>query len=242
MDLIIDIGNTAGKLVLFENGEPVKEVRTDNRTLAALSDLDTSYPIECAIVGTVVPLTEETKATLEAKPYPVLFLNETVTEPILNQYGIPKGEGADRIAAIVGATTKFPNKDLLIIDAGTCITYDLLVGGKYVGGTISPGARLRLLAMHEHTALLPVAPQEGPLPEIGYDLDTALRCGALNGMRYEIEGHIRTFTDKYPELLVFLTGGDGFNLDSSLKSTIFADKFLVPRGYYHILACNRPTV
>ena len=101
---------------------------------------------------------------------------------------------------------------------------------------------MRLRALHEFTAKLPLVEAEGAVPGMGYDTDTAIRSGVLRGMKYEIEGYIRSMRAKYPKLLVFLTGGDKINFDTTIKSIIFADKFIVPRGLNKILDYNNDKV
>ena len=142
---------------------------------------------------------------------------------------------------LVGLAEEFVMRggELLVIDSGTCITYDFLdAENHYQGGNIAPGLRLRLMAMHEHTALLPLIDGDGEAPELGYDTATALRSGVVWGIKYEIEGYIRRFRRKYPHVSVFLTGGDIKKLRISTKSSIFADDFLVPRGLNQILDYN----
>ncbi|MBQ5722460.1 MAG: type III pantothenate kinase, partial [Bacteroidaceae bacterium] len=166
------------------------------------------------------------------------FSHETPV-PITNRYRSPKTLGADRLAAAVGARSLKPGKDLLIIDAGTCITYEVIdAKGNYWGGNIAPGMQMRLRALNEFTAKLPLVSAEGNVPGMGYDTETAIRSGVLRGMKYEIEGYIRSMRSKYPKLLVFLTGGDKINFDATIKSIIFADKFIVPRGLNKILDYN----
>ena len=110
--------------------------------------------------------------------------------------------------------------------------------GHYKGGCISPGLQMRLKSLRAFTAKLPLIDSEGPLLDIGYDTETSIRSGVIQGMKFEIEGRIKYFQEKYPSLLVFLTGGDIFNFDSKIKNLIFADKYIVPRGLNRILAFN----
>ena len=139
----------------------------------------------------------------------------------------------------MGAYTQHPGHDLLIVDAGTCLTYEFIDRkGHYKGGCISPGLQMRLKALRAFTAKLPLIDSEGPHPEVGYDTETCIRSGVIQGMKFEIEGRIKYFQEKYPDLLVFLTGGDIFNFDSKIKNLIFADKYIVPRGLNRILAFN----
>ena len=140
------------------------------------------------------------------------------------------------MAAVVGASTLKPGQDLLIIDAGTCITYEVIDKyGNYWGGNIAPGMYMRLKSLHHFTAKLPLVSPKGDVPGMGYDTHTAIRSGVLRGMKYEIEGYIRSMRAKYPNLMVFLTGGDEINFDAGIKSIVFSDKYIVPRGLNRIL-------
>lgn len=239
MKLIIDIGNTVAKLVAFDGDEPLEETRTSNETLAALPAFASKYNFECGIVGTVRELTPEAEKVLQQVNIPILRFNSSTPIPITNRYRTPQTLGSDRLAAAVGASTLKPGKDLLIIDAGTCITYEVIdAQGNYWGGNIAPGMQMRLHALHEHTARLPLVSAEGEVPGMGYDTETAIRSGVLRGMKYEIEGYIKSMRAKYPHLLVFLTGGDKINFDTNIKNIIFADKYIVPRGLNKILDYN----
>ena len=134
-------------------------------------------------------------------------------------------------------------KDILVVDAGTCITYEFIdAAGRYHGGNISPGVQMRFKALHEFTGRLPLVVREGRRLPLGKDTDTAMREGVLKGMEYEISGYITTMKHKYPELLVFLTGGDDFSFDTNLKSIIFADRFLVLKGFNRILNYNNDRI
>ncbi|MBQ5741758.1 MAG: type III pantothenate kinase [Bacteroidaceae bacterium] len=239
MKLIIDIGNTVAKLVAFDGDEPIEEIRTSNDSLSALGAFAAKYAFTHGIVGTVKELTAEAEEQLRNLHIPILRFSHETPVPITNRYRSPKTLGADRLAAAVGARSLKPGKDLLIIDAGTCITYEVIdAKGNYWGGNIAPGMQMRLRALNEFTAKLPLVSAEGNVPGMGYDTETAIRSGVLRGMKYEIEGYIRSMRSKYPKLLVFLTGGDKINFDATIKSIIFADKFIVPRGLNKILDYN----
>jgi type III pantothenate kinase len=144
---------------------------------------------------------------------------------------IPSGLGADRVAADIGARSMMPEHTLLIIDAGTCLTFDVIGrDGTILGGAISPGINLRLKAMHEHTAALPLLDAEGEHPVLGYDTPTSMRSGAINGIRWEIEGYIRTMQKMYPDLHVFMTGGDDMEFPEDLQHIITREPLLVQKG------------
>ena len=212
--LIIDIGNTVAKLVAFEGEEPIEEVKTSNETLAGLPAFASKYHFDCGIVGSVIGIPEGVEDMLTSMPFPILRF-----------------------------TPDTPIKDILIIDAGTCITYDVIDAKKnYWGGNIAPGMQMRLHALHEYTVRLPLVQAEGEVPGLGYNTETAIRSGVLRGMKYEIEGYIKSMRSKYPHLLVFLTGGDKINFDSNIKNSIFADKFIVSRGLNKILDYNHDKI
>lgn len=240
MNLVIDIGNTVAKLAVFD-GEKLCEVIYDsNRTLEKLPAFCSQYAPERAIWASVVELPDEAKARLMSLDIPLLHLDAQTPIPVENLYETPQTLGYDRIAAVVGAVTQCPGRDLLVVDAGTCITYEFVdAKACYHGGNISPGMQMRFRALHEFTGRLPLVEREGKELPMGRDTDTAIRSGVLKGMEYEINGYILTMKHKYPELLVFLTGGDGFSFDTNVKNIIFADRFLVLKGLNRILDYNK---
>lgn len=243
MNLIIDIGNTVAKVAVFDDASMVEVVYDSNLTLERLPDVCRKYPVEKAIVATVIDLGEEASAQLKKLPVPVLWLDEKTPLPVENLYETPQTLGYDRMAAVVGAYEQFPGRDLLVIDAGTCITYEFIdAEGRYHGGNISPGLQMRFKALHRFTGRLPLVASEGRRLSMGKDTDTAIRAGVLKGIEYEISGYIMTMKHKYHELLVFLTGGDDFSFDANLKSIIFADRFLVLKGLNRILNYNNDRI
>jgi type III pantothenate kinase len=239
LNLIIDIGNTAAKVALFDGGEMVEVLTESNQSLDCLEALCVKYPVEQGIVATVIDLSERVLAALVALPFPLLWLDSKTPLPVTNLYETPETLGYDRMAAVVGANEQYPRRDILVIDAGTCITYEFIDSkGQYHGGNISPGMQMRFKALNQFTGRLPLIDSKGRKLPMGRDTETAIRAGVLKGMEYEISGYIESMKHKYPELLVFLTGGDDFSFDSSVKSIIFADRFLVLKGLNRILNYN----
>ncbi len=239
LNLIIDIGNTMAKVALFDDGEPVEVLTESNQSLDGLQALCSKYPVERGIVATVIDLSERVQADLAALPFPLLRLDHQTPLPVVNLYETPETLGYDRMAAVVGANELFPHRDILVIDAGTCITYEFIDSkGQYHGGNISPGMQMRFKALHRFTGRLPLVGATGRKLPMGRDTETAIRAGVMKGMEYEISGYIESMKHKYPELLVFLTGGDEFSFDSTVKSIIFADRFLVLKGLNRILNYN----
>lgn len=239
MNLIIDIGNTLAKLVAFDGDTPIEELKTSNNKMEGFAPFIKKYKFQKGILASVIDLSEEVRECLATAYFPILEFNYLTPVPITNRYRTPQTLGADRIAAVIGAYTQNPGRNILIIDAGTCITYEFIDNqGIYWGGNITSGLQMRLKAMHTFTARLPLIESTGDTPELGYDTETAMRSGVIRGMTFEIEGYIRYFRKRYPDLLIFLTGGDEFDFDSSIKNIIFADKYIVPRGLNRILEYN----
>lgn len=197
------------------------------------------FPVDAAIFSTVTSPDKEALALLQRRVPVFVPFNHSSHIPVKIGYDTPHTLGLDRIAAVVGASMQRPGVPVLIVDAGTCVTYDLLTAdGTFVGGNIAPGIRLRLLAMHEHTGKLPLIGDEGEIPEIGFSTETAMRAGAILGVAYEIEGYIARLRENYPGLFVFLTGGDALKLAAKIKSRIFVDENLVLTGLNRILQEN----
>ncbi len=239
VNLVIDIGNSVAKLALFDGPRLVDIYYDSNRSLSTLPYIVGRYTLERAILSSVVRLGETMERQLKALPCAVLRLDSTVPLPVRIRYQSPQTLGSDRIAAVVGAQGEQPGCDLLVVDAGTCLTYELVdAAGNYLGGNIAPGKLMRLKAMNAFTDKLPLVSPDGDVPALGYDTETAMRAGVVKGMEYEIQGYIMDLRRKYPELLVFLTGGDDFSFDTNLKNIIFADKFLVLKGLNRILEYN----
>lgn len=244
MNLTIDIGNTCTKLVAFDGLEPVEEMRMDDGELFKLKDFCNKYSFTKGIFSTVVKLSEEFNDAISGLPFPMMQLISGVTPvPINNKYASPMTLGTDRLAAAIGAYSRNKGHDILIIDVGTCITYDFVTAaGDYLGGNISPGPTVRLKSLNCFTDSLPLVGRKGETPELGFDTETAIRSGVMHGVEREIEGYINCFLLKYPGLFVYLTGGVSLNLHISEKKCIFADKYIVPEGLNRILLYNEELI
>lgn len=240
MNLIIDIGNTCVKLVCFNDGKVVEEQRTDKDDAVALQSFCSRYPFSRGICSSVSDISEEYSAALSSLPFSMMEFKSGITRvPIINKYNTPLTLGSDRLAAVVGANWLQPGRDVLVIDIGTCVTFDFINSiGEYLGGNISPGPTMRLKALNQFTARLPFVERRGDTPDFGTDTTTAIRSGVMNGIKYEIEGYIHSFLAKYPQLFVYLTGGVHLNLQFSENLSIFADDFIVPKGLNRILEYN----
>jgi type III pantothenate kinase len=157
--------------------------------------------------------------------------------PLRNLYKSALTLGSDRIAASVGGYHFYPNKNVLTVDAGTCIKYNFVSDqNEYIGGAISPGIPMRLKAMHEFTSKLPaVAVDKSYTTLIGQSTQASLLSGALIAAVCEVDGMIARYLELYPDLIVLVTGGDGDYLCSQLKSRFFANQNLLLYGLNTIL-------
>lgn len=208
MILLTDIGNTCVKLSL-SNGREVTDVRRyayDEVPWAQL--LDACDEVRLSLVG---PSPAALFALAEERGNKILRVRDIQAlhkEELWAQVNAPAALGEDRLAAILGARRRAQGCDVLVIDCGTCLTTDLVSSnGEHLGGIISPGLRLRLESMHEHTAALPSVSPEGDAPVWALTTEGAMRGGALNGLRYEMDGYIRAARERLPHVQVFYTGG-----------------------------------
>ena len=236
LNLIIDIGNNSAKYYLFNENQIVLHSRRENGSFGILKEWARDFGIESVIVSSVIGIDNNTRTEIESIGCPVMWFNSSTLTPLAIKYRTPGTLGSDRLAAAVGAWSKAPKHNLLIIDSGSAITFDFVDrNGNYHGGNIAPGIRMRLKALHDYTACLPAVEKEGELPAIGYDTETAIRSGVIRGVCHEIEGYIGEIKEKYGDVFVFLTGGDEKTLINHIKSPIFADKYLVAKGLNRIL-------
>ncbi len=239
MDLVIDIGNSRGKLGLFNGPELV-----DQGTVVAGAEvvrdwLNQRRPGRIAIgaTGDAAGL-EDALAALA----PVTVLHGSSPTPLTSGYTTPATLGVDRMANAVAAMHAFPGRPTLAIDLGTCITFDLVdPKGHYVGGAISPGMRMRARAMHEHSARLPEVDASVDEEVMGTTTTGSLLAGIHQGIRHELAGWIADIRYQWPGLAVVLTGGDAPRFARALKSGIFADPSLTLRGLHALLEFQSPS-
>ncbi len=241
MNLVIDVGNTLVKLGVFD----LKDLK--HRTtcvkedfLQTLDEILESFPsIESSIVSSVSNLAERQLSILQER-FPTLILNHQTKVPFTNKYATPKTLGIDRIALVSAAAVIYPKRNVLIIDAGTCITYDFLtLENEYLGGAISPGISLRYKSLNTFTEKLPLLDANKPKEVIGNSTPTCMHSGVVNGILYEIDGFIEDFRKKWDNLTVILTGGDAHFLRDSIKNDIFANSNFLLEGLNHILEYNK---
>jgi len=239
MNLCIDQGNSSTKAGLFNHDKLIECFNYDQFGEDELSELLAKFPVIKCIISSVLSNNQEIVETLKKKIEFTIELTHETCMPIENRYSTPETLGKDRLAAVVGASYLKPDTDILVIDAGTAITYDLIDSTKtYLGGNIAPGLMLRLRSLHEFTQKLPLVIPKKESPFIGNTTESAILSGALYGIVFEIDGYIDALKIKYPQLSTFLTGGSTFYFDTKLKNAIFAERNLVLIGLNRILQYN----
>lgn len=229
---VIDIGNTRIKTAVFSSGGTLEDKSVFD-TLQEASDWHAAKGSTSVILATVRP-----EQALEA-PYKLHRLGPESRLPFENLYKSPNTLGADRIAAMAAAAIQFPEQAVLVFDIGTCITIDVLHPGKrYLGGNISPGIEIRLQALHQMTGRLPLVSADAAHSFMGTDTRSAIAAGVISGIQNELEGYIRHFQIRYPDLLTVFCGGDQSRFDLSGKYKIFATPDFVLQGLYNLLILN----
>lgn len=240
MNLIIDVGNTMVKFAVFQQDILLEKnsVNFDDARKAFIS-ISKAYPeIKQGIISSVGKL-EASVLRIFKDDLNMLVLNDLTKVPFKNSYQTPQSLGVDRIALVSASVHAFPHKNVLIIDAGTCITYDFITSEKdYLGGAISPGIRLRYKVLNTLTANLPLLDTQMPQQITGASTAEAIHSGVVIGILKEIEGVIDEYQAKYADLTVILTGGDADFLSKQLKNSIFANSNFLLEGLNFILEFN----
>ena len=230
--ITLDEGNTSVKLALFDNDTLVSKY----------NNIDLNFVIKLLpkcdrLILSTVKNKSNFKTLFSNKNF--VLLNNFTPLPIKILYKSPTSLGNDRIALAVGAITNFPNKNVLVIDAGTCITYDLINSRKeYLGGSISPGIQMRYNALHQFTSQLPLLESVDTAMLTGVNTEESIHSGIINGVFVEIDGIIQRYTNQYPDIKVIVTGGNAKFFDKGLKNTIFANPNLLMEGLNKILDHN----
>ena len=238
MNLCIDIGNTRVKVATFEQEELCRLEFFPKLSSEILTSFFENNAITAAITASVRKDNAEVTDYLKKQVHYVK-LDHTTPLPITNAYSTPETLGRDRIAVSVIAHELFPDNPSLVIDAGTCITYDFTdADGIYHGGAIAPGMYMKFRAMHTFTAKLPLVQPEQEVPLTGDTTERSMQSGAIWGTVAEIDGIIDQYKTLYPDLKVFMTGGDARFFETKLKSKIFVRPNLVLEGLNKILDYN----
>ena len=246
-NLTIDNGNTSVKVAFFIGTQIVATNRFIRRDSRLLDRIISTYKPDTAIVCSTASsaASQRIEQLADERCRRVLHLTHETPMPIRLGYRTPQTLGRDRIATAVGAWTIARRLDqicdVLVIDAGTAITYDLVTAdGCFVGGNIAPGLSLRFKALHEHTGRLPLVQPEGDTPMVGYDTETAIRSGVMLGLLGEVRSYIAVLKLSHPNMMVFITGGNGKWLHTNLNDkNIIYSEHLAAEGLNRIVLYNQ---
>lgn len=241
MNLVLDFGNTKIKAAVFSDNNDILEIYTwDSYSEETIKQIKCKYLIDSVLLCSVVAVSEEIEDYLKSNFSFYIRLSSSTKLPIKNNYSTPHTLGLDRIAAAVGANMLCPNKPLLVIDMGTAITYDFVnSSNEFEGGNIAPGVNMRLRAMNNYTNKLPLLEAREEERLLGNDTSSAMMAGVMRGIEFEIEGYISEIQKKNSNLSVFLTGGDVFFFEKTVKSSIFVVSNLLLMGLNEILRYNK---
>ena len=223
-NLVVDIGNSSVKLAVFNGLHVAHKVVLSDPDPDQLIDLIREYDIQKSIISSVRNNLTEIEDILKKYTTYIRFSYQTPL-PISIFYQSPETLGLDRLAGLMGARHFYPAQNVLVIDAGTCITYDLIdQQDAYYGGSISPGMQLRLKSLHHFTGKLPMVDLDPYFQQLqGRDTRESILSGVMNGILAEVQGIIESYHQKYPDLQVILCGGDARFFDTRLKNSIFAN-------------------
>lgn len=239
MELVLDFGNTSKKIALFDAGKLVSVTHHPEISLEIIGDLVRDHPgITHCILSSVIHHPVSIDKYLVSN-FHTIILDSNTPVPIQNGYKTTESLGKDRLAAAVAGAKEFPGKPVLVINAGTAITYDVVdVSGKYSGGAISPGMNLRFKALHNFTGKLPLIEYKDSVPILGEDTESSILSGVVNGIVAEMESFATQYQSHYPGLKIILSGGDLNYFVKRLKISIFAVSHIVLSGLHQILLFN----
>ena len=237
MKLIIDIGNTLIKLFLFDNNKILKSKTFSVLKIEDIHNFSEGIIISNGILSSVKNLDQNIKNIISN--FDFLFFDNRTRLPINIKYKNSNLLGRDRIAAAVGANHLYPKKNILVLDFGTCLTFDFVNStGDYLGGRISPGLKMRYRALNQFTSQLPLVKIKKQSDFYGNDTHSSINSGIQEGLKAEISYTIDTFVKENINSCVIFTGGDSFFFEKELKNEIFVVPNLVAIGLHEILKIN----
>ena len=238
--LAVDAGNTRIKVGIFKNNVLQK---VDFYPPQQFLNIPDKHEYEYVIISSVNAVDVSIHQAFGKKK--LFLLNYQTKIPFVNAYQTPQTLGADRLSAIAGAYFLYPQRNVLAIDLGSCITYDFIdATGQYLGGGISPGLQMRLKAMHTFTARLPLVnldtnvENSTSLSLIGNSTKSSLLSGAVLGAAAEITQMIRMYSDKFADLQIILCGGDAAFIAERVQTEVKIIPDLVLIGLNSILNHN----
>jgi type III pantothenate kinase len=236
--ICFDFGNTRLKAAIFQDSKLNEVIVVENDSLATIESVLKKFDPQRTILSSVINHDAEIETLLASKTkfHKLSYVSKL---PFTTPVGKPETIGADRLALSAAAVYFFPKQHNLVIGMGSCITYNFInTDHEFLGGGISPGMEMRMKALNQFTAKLPIVKPDGNVPLIGYDTVTNILSGVVLGMAKEIDGFINEYKERLSNFNVHLTGGDLVYLAPHLKNQIFADPELIFKGLYAISEVN----
>ncbi|MDC3265562.1 MAG: type III pantothenate kinase [Flavobacteriaceae bacterium] len=238
MNLVVDIGNSSLKVAIFDKKLMTSKFIYTNQSLNIFSDLFKNNVIDNCLISNVSTIDKNILDFLKINSN-LFSINESINLPFINLYKTKNTLGHDRIALVSAAAIDFPDQNTLIIDTGTCITYDFKNSeNEYLGGGISPGIQMRFKSLNSQTSKLPLSTINLDYKLIGDDTNSSINSGVVHGVISEINGIINQYQERFKNIKIILTGGDSNFLLKKIKNTIFADQNFLLKGLNYLLEDN----
>ena len=238
MNLVLDVGNSLLKIALFEKSELIQKFKFSENYKRNIEDIISKYKVTHSIISNVVRIDDSTINILKESTNLLLVSNQ-LKIPFKNLYKSKNTLGQDRLALVSAAAFNFPNENVLIVDVGSCITYDFKNNNnEYLGGGISPGISMRFKSLNTFTSNLPLIDFDSIHQLIGNNTKNSINSGVINGTISEINGIIQQYCEEFKNIRIILTGGDSNFLLKRIKNSIFADQNFLLVGLNKLLEDN----
>ena len=238
MNLVLDVGNSLLKIALFQKSELIQKFMFSENYKRNIEDIISNYKVTHSIISNVGRIDDSIINILKESTNLLLVSNQ-LKIPFKNLYKSKNTLGQDRLALVSAAAFNFPNENVLIVDVGSCITYDFKNNNnEYLGGGISPGISMRFKSLNTFTSNLPLIDFDSIYQLIGNNTKNSITSGVVNGTISEINGIIQQYREEFKNIRIILTGGDSNFLLKRIKNTIFADRNFLLIGLNKLLEDN----
>lgn len=238
MNLILDVGNSLLKIALFKKSQLIQKFKFTENYKRNIEDIISENNVTHSIISNVGRIDDSIINILKESTNLLLVSNQ-LKFPFKNLYKSKNTLGQDRLALVSAAAFKFPKENVLIVDAGSCITYDFKNNNnEYLGGGISPGISMRFKSLNTFTSNLPLIDFDSIHQLIGNNTKNSINSGVINGTISEINGIIQQYCEEFKNIRIILTGGDSNFLLKRIKNSIFADQNFLLVGLNKLLEDN----
>jgi len=239
LNLVLDIGNSLLKVGIFKNNNLINYFEFNQDYYLNVKSIIHKNPITYSIASNVSESNNKLIELLSNETNLIKF-NSSLKVPFKNCYQTINTLGKDRIALVSNASKEYPKENILLIDLGSCITFDFLNNkNEYLGGSISPGLRMRYKSLNNYTANLPLIDPKEIDYFIGKNTEDSIHSGIINGIISELNSIIDKYTNQYKEIRIILTGGDSKFLFKKIKNGIFANPNFLIFGLNFLIELNK---